>query len=134
VTAVLTPEGKVALIASSAKGHSIRGVHPGDRASVLRGQARKVGKGVWISKLGKKKRVAYEIKGKRITTIAVAGRDARGRKTLRSYLGLVPKGGFTPRARLALTKRSRRVTPRNASPLVHSYDPDRRAWYCSIGL
>src|SRR3982751_5810692 len=51
-TAVLTPAGKVALIATTAKGHRVRGIHPGAPASALRGHARSQGKGVWVSKLG----------------------------------------------------------------------------------
>src|SRR4051794_346171 len=82
VTAVLTPKGKVALIAVTAKGYRVRGIHPGSAASVLRGYARRQGKGVWVAKLGKS-RVAYVVRGKRIRTVAVAGRGAKRRKQLR---------------------------------------------------
>jgi hypothetical protein len=102
---------------------------------LLRGKARKRGKGIRVRKLGKKGMAVFVVSGKRIRMVAVASREARSRKALRGYLGLVPKQGFTPRTRLVPNRRSRgKVTARNASPLVHAYDPSRRAWYCSIGL
>jgi hypothetical protein len=135
VTAVLTPGGRVALVATTAKGHRANGIGPGDSTSLLRKRARRLTKGVWVRKVGKKRRAAYVIKGKRIAMVAVASRDLRGRRALRSYLALVPKQGFTPRTRLVLNRRSRgNLTARNASPLVHAYDPGRRAWFCGIGL
>jgi hypothetical protein len=133
-TAVLTPEGNVALIASSAKGYRARGIHPGDRASALRGHARRQGKGIWVSRL-RKTRVAYVVKGKRVRTVAVAGPEARGRKALRAYLKLVPSHGFTPRGALVPSKASaKRITARNSKSLVQTHEPGRFAMYCSIGL
>jgi hypothetical protein len=133
-TAVLTPEGKVALIAATAKGHRARGIHPGDRASVLRGHARRFGKGVWVSRLGKT-RVAYVVRGKRVRTVAIAGPEARGRKALPAYLKLIPSQGFAPRGALAASKAStKRITARNSKSLVQTHDPHRFAFYCSIGL
>src|SRR5262249_45417398 len=84
-TAVVTPEGKVAVIASTATGYAARGIHPGDPASALRGHARRRGKKIWVAKLHKT-RVAYVVGGKRVRMVAIAGQGARGRKTLRSYL------------------------------------------------
>jgi hypothetical protein len=133
-TAVLTPEGKVALIASSAKGYRARGIHPGLRASALRGHARRMGKGVWVTRHGKIS-VAYLVKGKRVQTVAVAGPEARGRKALRAYLKLVPSHGFSPRGALAASMAStKRITARNSKSLVQTHQPGRFAMYCSIGL
>jgi hypothetical protein len=134
-TAVLTPEGKVALIATTAKGHRARGIHPGTTATALRGHARRLGKGIWVSKLGKKTRVAYVVRGKRVRTVAIAGREARRRKALRAYLKLVPSHGFAPRGALIASKASRkRITARNSKSLVQTHDPGTFAFYCQLGL
>jgi hypothetical protein len=132
-TAVLTPEGTVALIASTAKGHRARGIHPGERASELHGHARRLGKGVWVSRL-RKTRVAYLVRGKRVRAVAIAGPEARGRKALRAYLKLVPSRGFAPRGALAARKSKAKLTPRNAKSLVQTHDPGRFAFYCNLGL
>jgi hypothetical protein len=132
-TAILTPEGKVALIATTAKSYKARGIHPGDRASALRGRSRRLGKGVWVGKIHKT-RVAYVVKGKRIRTIAVVGREARPRKALRAYLKLIPSNGFAPRGGLVLRKSSKKLTAKNAKSLVQGHEPGRVAWYCSLGL
>jgi hypothetical protein len=133
-TAVLTPEGKVALIASSAKGYRARGISPGDPASALHGHARRRGKGIWVSRL-RKTRVAYVVKGKRVRAVAIAGPAARGRRALRAYLKLVPSHGFTPRGTLVPSKASaKRITARNSKSLVQTHEPGRLAFYCQIGL
>jgi hypothetical protein len=132
-TAVLTPDGKVALIASTANGHRARGIGPGDPARELRGHARRLGRKLWVAKLHKR-RVAYVVQGKRVRMVAIAGPEARGRRALRSYLALVPGKGFQPRGKLVVAKASRKLTARNASPLVRSHEPGRLAFYCSLGL
>src|SRR4051812_13424936 len=134
-TAVLTPEGKVALVATTAKRYKARGVHPGSPASVLRGHARRLGKGIWVSKLGKKTRVAYVVKGRRVRTVAIAGREGRRRKALRAYLKLVPAQGFAPRGTLIASKAStKRIPARNSKSLVQTHEAGRLAFYCKIGL
>jgi hypothetical protein len=133
-TAVLTPEGKVALIAVTAKGYRARGIHPGSRASVLRGRARRQGKGIWVAKLGKS-RVAYVVRGKRIRTVAIAGRGAKRRKQLRAYLKLVPSTGFAPRGALIASKAStKRITAKNSKSLVQTHEKGSNPFYCQIGL
>jgi hypothetical protein len=133
-TAVLTPAGKVALIATTAKGHKARGIHPGDPASVLRGHARRLGKGIWVGRI-RKTRVAYVVRGKRVHTVAVAGPEARRRRALRAYLKLVPSQGFAPRGTLIASKAStKRITARNSKSLVRTHEAGRFAFYCQIGL
>jgi hypothetical protein len=56
-----------------------------------------------------------------------------GRKELRRYLALVPRHGFAPRGRLALTQQAKRLTARNATALVQS-EPGHSVLYCSLGL
>jgi hypothetical protein len=133
-TAVLTPQGQVALIATTAKGHRVRGIHPGEPASVLRGHARRKGKGLWVSKLHKT-RVAYVVKGKRVNTVAIAGPAARSRKALRGYLALIPSKGFEPRGSLVLAKHTRKkLASRAPLSLVQAHERGRKPFYCSIGL
>jgi hypothetical protein len=131
-TAVLTPSGRVALIASSAPSQSAAGIHPGDPASELRGHAHRFGKRTWVARLGKTG-VAYVVHGHRVRTVAIAGHEARGRKALRAYLRLVPLHGFSQRGRLLLTSGSRKLTARNATALVAS-EPGHSVLYCSLGL
>jgi hypothetical protein len=133
-TAVLTSEGKVALVAITAKGYRARGIHPGSPASVLRGHARRQGKGIWVAKLGKS-RVAYVVRGKRVRSIVIAGREARRRKALRAYLKLVPSTGFAPRGSLIASKAStKKITAKNSRSLVQTQHSGRSAFYCQIGL
>jgi hypothetical protein len=133
-TAVLTPEGRVALIATTAKGHRVRGLHPGSPASLLRGHARRLGKGIWVSKLGKS-RAVYVVRGRRIRTVAVASKAAKRRRALRSYLKLVPKTGFAPRGSLIATKAStKKITAGNSKSLVQSHQRGASLFYCQIGL
>jgi hypothetical protein len=101
---------------------------------VLRGRARRLGKGVWIGRLGKT-RVAYVVRGKHVRTVAIAGPEARGRKALRAYLKLVPSHGFAPRGTLVASSAStKRITARNSRSLVQTHEPGRFAMYCSLGL
>jgi hypothetical protein len=133
-TAVLTPAGKVALIATTAKGYRARGIHPGSPASALRGRARRQGKGTWVAKLGKS-RVAYVVKGKRVRTVAVAGKGAKRRKQLRAYLKLVPSHGFAPRGPLIASAAStKKITAKNTKSLVETHEPGSSVFYCQIGL
>ena len=132
-TAVLTPEGSVALIASSAPGHRARGVRPGAPLARLRGRAKRIGGGVWAGRLGKT-RVAYLVRGKRVRTVAIAGPAARRGKALRAYLKLVPRGGASARPAVAAASAAEPVTPQNAVPLVQRRDPARYGLYCDLGL
>jgi hypothetical protein len=133
-TAVLTPEGKVALIATTAQGYRVRGIHPGDSASLLRGRARRGAKGVWVAKLGKS-RVAYVVKGRKVRTVAVAGQEARSLRALRAYLKLIPSSGFAPRGTLIASRAStKRITARNSKSLVQIHEPGRFGFYCQLGL
>jgi microsomal dipeptidase-like Zn-dependent dipeptidase len=131
--AVMTPEGKVALIASTAPGHRARGIRPGDRLAKLRGRAKRIGGGVWISRLGKT-RVAYLVRRKRVRTVAIAGPEARSRKTLREHLGMVTRVGTGARPAFAARRTTEPVTPENAAPLVQKHDPAKHALFCDLGL
>jgi hypothetical protein len=124
----------VALVAITAKRYRVRGIRPGSPASVLRGHARRQGKGIWVAKLGKS-RVAYVVRGRRIRTVAVAGKGAKRRKALRTYLKLIPSSGFAPRGTLIASKAStKKITAKNSKSLVQTHEAGRSPFYCQIGL
>ena len=143
--AVLTPEGSVALIASDAPKHRAAGIRPGTRLATLRGKAKRVGGGIWVARKTKKAtksrkgkkgktRIAYLVRHNRVRTVAIAGPQARGRKSLRQYMNLVPTSGMKARSARAARRASARLTPRNASPLVQQHDPERFELFCTLGL
>ncbi len=143
--AVLTPGGTVALVASDAPRHRAGGIRPGTKLAELRGRAKRIGGGIWVSRKGKKAkaskkgkkgktRIAYLVRKKRVRTVAIAGPQARGRKALRQYMSLVPTTGMKARRALAVRHTGPPVTARNASSLVQQHDPGRFELFCNIGL
>ena len=79
--------------------------------------------------------VAYVVKGKRVRTVAIAGREARRRKALSAYMKLIPAHGFAPRGTLIASKAStKRITARNSKSLVQTHEPGTFGFYCQIGL
>ncbi|HEX8084875.1 MAG TPA: Coagulation factor 5/8 type domain-containing protein [Solirubrobacteraceae bacterium] len=90
--AVLTPEGKVGLVASTASTHVAKGVHPRTRARRAKVKTRAFGKGVRVRRIGRSTLV-YVLRGKRVKYVAVASADvARSRASLRRYLRLTQLG------------------------------------------
>src|SRR5262249_18752507 len=133
-SAVLTPGGNVALIASTAKGHRLRGIGPGDRAARLRNRTRRLGQGIWIRKLHKA-RAVYVVPHKRVQTVAIAGPAAHRRKALRSYLKLIPSKGFDERGTLQLARHTlRKLHSRRDISLVQANEHGSNLFYCSLGL
>jgi hypothetical protein len=90
VTTVLTPAGKVALVASTGPEQEASRIGTGDRSSQLRGKSRPFGLGLRTRAAGKSgARFVYGIKAGRVTFVAVASKSAaRSRASLRSYLRL----------------------------------------------
>jgi hypothetical protein len=89
VVAVLDRKGKVQLIASNAQGHRVRRIRPGIKAKRLRGKARKIGKGLYIRRAGKRARFVYGVRRGRVSFVGLATRSAsKSRKRLRAYLKL----------------------------------------------
>ena len=84
VTTVMTPRGRLALVASTGAEHTAFGVARGDRASRLRG----------VRRLGRKLRVrdrrfVYGVRRGKVRFVAVASKSLAGRpKRLRAYLRL----------------------------------------------
>jgi microsomal dipeptidase-like Zn-dependent dipeptidase len=131
-TAVLTPGGSVALVASNAPGHRARGIGPGSRAGLLEGHAKRIGKGIWVARLGKR-RLAYVVHKGRVRTVAVASKSLRGSKALVEYLKLIPSGALTRRPRkLPVDKSVIPVTPKNALPLRMQQAADQISFVCGM--
>jgi hypothetical protein len=94
---------------------------------------KRIGGGVWIGRLGKT-RVAYLVRGKRVRTVAIAGPEARSRKTLREHLAMVTRVGTKARSSFVTAPGTAPVTPQNAAPLVQKHDPEKYALFCDLGL
>ncbi|HEV2811680.1 MAG TPA: hypothetical protein VGW10_00395, partial [Solirubrobacteraceae bacterium] len=87
--AVLSPEGRVALVASNAPTHQAKGVHRGTPAARARIKTRAFGKGVRVRRAGGGAKFVYVLGPKRVRYVAVATRAAsRTRATLRRHLAL----------------------------------------------
>ncbi len=115
-TAVLTPEGSVALVASDAAGHTAKRIGPGAPARKLRGHAKPLGAGIWRAKLGRGTTAVWVVRGGTVRTVAGATGPARSRAGLREYLGLVPpRTGASARA--SAPDSGPPLTDRNAVPL-----------------
>jgi hypothetical protein len=115
--AVLTPGGRVALVASSARGQSALGIGPGTPARRLHGVAEAIGGGVWTASLAGRT-VAYVVRSGVVRTVAVAGPPALASSaTLRAYLALVPSRGVAPRPSGVVGAAPASLSPRSVVPL-----------------
>ena len=89
VMAVLTPAGRVALVASTARGHRAGRIAPRAPARRLRGTTREFGRGVRVGPARRGARAVYGIRRGKVTFVAVASRQtAASRRTLGRYLRL----------------------------------------------
>jgi hypothetical protein len=87
--AALTPSGTVALVGSTAKGNDALRIHAGDSVKRVRGEARKMGKGLFVRRAGRQARFVYGVRRGRVRFVAVATRAAtKNRRALRGYLKL----------------------------------------------
>jgi microsomal dipeptidase-like Zn-dependent dipeptidase len=78
--AVLSPEGRVALVGSTARGHRARGIGRGARID---------GRGLRVRRAGSGKRFVYGVRRGRVRFVAVTSRQvASSRKRLRAHLRL----------------------------------------------
>jgi hypothetical protein len=127
-TAVLTPAGSVALVASGAEGQSALGIAPGDSATRLRGRAKEVGGGVWVAK-----RFAFVVRTGVVRTVAVAvGPAARGTTALRAYLRRVP-AKVSRRPSTVEGAAPRNLSPERAVPLIAQRGaPQFPAFVCAL--
>ncbi len=95
-TAVLTPRGRVALVASTAAGNTLHGVGVGTSVNKLGRAARSVGGGVYEAKHGNG---VFAVRGGEVRTVGVATQSlAADPAKLASYLNRVPRRGVAPRS------------------------------------
>src|SRR3954453_11793109 len=89
VVAALDRKGKVQLIGSNAIGHRVLRIRPGVKAKRLRGKARRIGRGLYVRRAGKRARFFYVVRRGRVRVVGLATRAAsKSRKRLRPYLKL----------------------------------------------
>jgi len=88
VTALLTQDGRVQLVGSTARFHRYAAVGQGMRASRLKGKTRRLGPGLRIRRAGGKgNRAVYGVRRGRVTFTAVVARDtAKSRSKVRAAL------------------------------------------------
>jgi len=88
VVAVMTRKARAGLVASTGIGHEALHVHPGSKASRLRGRARRIGPGLWAARSGHTRYFFVTRRG-RVRAVGAATRSVAGkRSTLRAYLKL----------------------------------------------
>ncbi len=92
LTVVFTGGAKprAGLIASNARTHRIRGIHPGGNASRIPADAKRLGRGVYVEKArGKGRRYVFGVKRGKIKFVGVASsKVTKSKKTLKPYLKL----------------------------------------------
>jgi hypothetical protein len=89
LVAALDRKGRVQLIGSNAIGHRALRIRPGVRAKRLRGKARRIGKGLYVRRAGRRARYFYVVRRGRVRVVGVATRAAsKSRRKLRAYLKL----------------------------------------------
>jgi hypothetical protein len=87
VVAGLDKRGRVDLVMSSARGHRAGRIRPGDRASRLRGYARKVAPGVYVRATSKSRAYVFVTRGAKVRYVGVGMRSLTKRPAqLRSAL------------------------------------------------
>ncbi|MFL5871377.1 MAG: hypothetical protein ACJ75R_09865 [Solirubrobacterales bacterium] len=131
-TAVMTPGGRVALVASDARRQGVLGVAAGDRVARLRDRAESIGGGVWVARNGGRT-AAFIVRGGRVRTVAVAGAAAaRTDATLRAYLRRVPRHGVARRPAGVVGAAPRDLSPARALPLTARHGPSQFPFLCAL--
>jgi hypothetical protein len=132
-TAVLTPGGRVALVASSAKSQrTALDIGPGAPVARLHGRATRIGSGLWTRRLGNRT-FAYVVRGGVVRTVAVAkGAATRSRASLRAYLRLIPRKAPARRPRSVVTSAASEVAPGRALPLAAGGGAQQFPFFCGI--
>jgi hypothetical protein len=89
LSAVLTPRGTVALVATNAVNADAKRIRVGDDASRLRGHARKLGGGLFVRPAGHRARFVYGVRKGKVRFVGLATRTAsKNRATLRRNVRL----------------------------------------------
>jgi microsomal dipeptidase-like Zn-dependent dipeptidase len=87
VVAVHTPGGRVGFVASTARGHTARGLRTGSRARRLRGRAQAIGRGLYLGPPRRSgARLVYGVRKGRVSFVGVASSSAAaGARRLDQY-------------------------------------------------
>ncbi len=89
ITAVLTPSGRSALIATNARAQRAGKIGVGDRCQRVTRRANRVARGLWTKPAGGGRQFVYGARRGRVTFTAVATRAAaKNLRTLQHYLRL----------------------------------------------
>jgi hypothetical protein len=117
-SAVMTPGGRVALIATNASKQRAFGIGTGASVRRVRRHAESIGGGVWTAPL-RSRTVAFVVRNGRVQSVAIAGgAAARSDASLRAYLGLVPRKGVKPRPNHVVGAAPVRLSPERAVPVA----------------
>ncbi|HEY8000631.1 MAG TPA: hypothetical protein VID76_01765, partial [Solirubrobacterales bacterium] len=131
-TAVITPAGRVALVATNAGHLRALGVGAGASVSRLRHTAERIGGGVWTARLGGRT-VAYVVRHGSVQTVALAGgAAARSEASLRSYLRLIPRGAIRRRPQTVIGAASPTLSPARAIPLAAQHGAPQFPFLCGL--
>jgi hypothetical protein len=131
-SAVMTPRGRVALIATNAYGQRAFGIGRGASVNRVRRHAEPIGGGVWTANLGRNT-VAYIVRDGRVRSVALAGgAAARSAASLRAYLGLVPRKGVERRPPNVIGAAPSSVSPARAIPLAAQHGSPQFPFFCGL--
>jgi hypothetical protein len=129
-TAVLTPHGRVALVASTAAGNTAHGVGVGIRLKRPEGAARSARRGGYIARKGN---AVFVVRGGVVRTVGVASpRLLADPAKLRSYVKRVPRHGVNARPSRVITTASSKVSPEDAVPLAQQQHGAQFAFVCGL--
>jgi hypothetical protein len=133
-TAVMTKKGRVALVASSARGQRARGIGRGASVKRLRHKAKRIRGRLWTTRV-RKRTVVYVVRSGHVETVAIAGRRAaRSRGSLRRYVRRIPRNGVTPRPAAVASPPSTRIAPQKAVPLAEQRGAAQFPLVCGLPL
>ncbi len=129
-TAVLTPRGRVALVASTAAGDAAHGVGVGSRIKRPSNAARSTGGQGYVVSEGN---AVYVVRGGVVRMTGVASRSLLANPAkLRSYVKLVPRHGVKARPSHTITATSSKVAPEDAVPLAEQQHGAQFAFVCGL--
>jgi hypothetical protein len=132
LSAVMTPAGRVALIATNAGGQRALGIGRGASVRRVRRHAEAIGGGVWTASLGART-VAFVVRGGRVRSVALAGGAAtRSDASLRAYLRLVPRRGVEARPHRVIGAAPSRISPARAVPLAAQHGSPQFPFLCGL--
>jgi hypothetical protein len=129
-TAVLTPHGRVALVASTAAGNTAHGVGVGSRLKRPAGAGHSAGGGGYISRKGN---AVFVVRHGVVRMVGAASPSLLANPAkLRSYVKRVPRHGVKARPARVITGASSKVSPEDAIPLAEQQHGAQFAFVCGL--